>query len=486
MNFNLKMNFNMKQRTIAVVISVLCIMMLLPVQKAAAQADSDVQALAEVYQLLEQHHISGIESRELVEAAIQGMVEALNDPFSEYYSPRQMNDLVDSIEQQYVGIGIRVAITEDNFYVDEVFADTPAAEAGLRRLDHIVKVDGKSTDGWTLDQLTGAIRGPEGTEVTLTLQRDEQEIAVTISRKALTLASATSRWFGQGVGYIALTSFSLDAATQVAALLHELQEKQMTSLILDLRGNPGGYLHTAVDVAKLFIEEGAVLHMMDRSGELVTEYVSDGSKPNVHVTLLVDGGSASASEILAGALQDHGAATLIGAQTYGKGSVQNLSTLSNGGTLRFTIQQYYTPEMHPVDGVGITPDREVSGRVPQLLAALHHSGMKVIRLEAEHGVLSVNGAPMSDRIDMLNEGERVFVASRTLASIVDADIAWNGKLNHIELKQGDVSIAFDTSSAQAKLIDGVSYIELAAFAESFPGFTWSAHDDKLKLEYTKG
>lgn len=465
------------------------IILALPVSGAAGAAHAaDLQTLAEVYEIISNYHVSGIDSESLGDAAIEGMLGKLNDPYTRYIPPEESDSLTLSIEQQYVGIGIRVGEDDKGFFVEEVFPESPASEGGLKPRDYIVEVGGRSTEGWALEQLTGSIRGEAGTDVELKILRGNETFVVKLTRKAVEIPSVVGKWLGQGIGYLQLTSFSNEAANSFGAELDKLKNRGLTGLVLDLRGNPGGYVHVAQTIAGQFVERGVLMHTKDRYGEDNPVRILNGKKADFRVIILVDGNSASASEVLAGALQDHGVGRLVGTKTFGKGSVQSLVNLSNGGVLRVTVEEYLTPNFRKVDGVGLEPDREVQGQTPQLLAALHEAGIRELRLVGGRYSLEVNGATFNTPLDYRVIGGKVYAASRTLAALVDRDIRWNGSAGAVELVGDGAVVSFSLNSGELVLDKGTSYVEMEAFGKRFSGLRWSLNPgtEELTIEYTKG
>ena len=459
----------------------------MPAAAGTARA-ADLQTLAEVYEILANYHVSGIDGEVLGDAAIEGMLNLLNDPYTRYTPPEEAQSIPGLTEQRYVGIGIRVGTDESGFFVEEVFPGSPAGEEGLRPRDYILEVDGQSTEGWALEQLTGSIRGAEGTVVELKIRRGGETFVVRMTRRSVEVPVVASRWLGQGIGYLELGSFSGEAGAKFAEELRKLKDRGLTGLVLDLRGNPGGYVHVAQTIAGQFVERGVLMHTKDRYGEDNPVRILNGTRADYRVILLVDENSASASEVLAGALQDHGVGRLVGTRTFGKGSVQSLVNLSNGGILRVTIEEYLTPKLRKVDGVGLEPDREVLGRTPQLLVALHEAGIRELRLAGGRNGVLVNGETFSTPLDFRVVGGKVYAASRTLAALVDRDVRWNGSAGAVEMVRGDSLISFSVRSGDLILDGGTSYVELDAFRARFAGFRWSLDraQGELTIEYRKG
>jgi carboxyl-terminal processing protease len=443
-------------------------------------AETDKQK-DEIVNLIINNHVSGIEKSKLNTKNIDTIISSLGDPYTQYFSPDEWKQFMDMLENNYVGIGIRVGSDEQGFFVNEVFAATPAMGAGIQDGDYIIAVEGKSTQGITTDELISQITGVEGTEVQITIQRNKKKINLTMARKAIHIPALTSRVFDNGTGYIRVSSFSSDADELFAAKLEEMKADGLKSLVVDLRNNPGGLLDTAANMASQFIKNGSLIHTVDRTKK-ETDYPISGENPlTVPVTVLVNEYSASASEVLAGALQDYNLATIIGTKTYGKGSVQSLFTLVEGGVLKLTIQEYLTPLRHKVNQVGISPDLNVRGDVSQLVTALQQAGPIDIQLSLTQHTLSVNEQSFNDRFKVIRENGVTFVPSRVLAAIVDGNITWEAGTQSVRIKGKEDEGAFQAGEQGFKLLEGVSYIELANFKAQFPTFDWQDKDGKLLL-----
>jgi carboxyl-terminal processing protease len=330
----------------------------------------------DTYHTITDRYAGGEVDREaLIQGAIRGMIEALDDPYSSYLTSDEYRESLQGISGEFEGIGAEIA-TEDaageqgcatlgpdcRLVIVAPLAGSPAERAGLRTGDLVLAADGISLDGLTVDDARDRIRGPKGTVVTLTVQRDDVEpFALEITRDVILQEEVETRELADGsVGYVRLNGFSDRGADELATALQAHVAAGRDDLILDLRGNPGGYVTAARDVASQFIPSGVVFYEQDAAGTLTpTDAVPGGAAtdPSVRVVALIDGGSASASEIVAGALQDSGRATLVGQTTFGKGTVQQWQELTGeGGAFRLTIARWLTPDQRWIHDVGIEPD----------------------------------------------------------------------------------------------------------------------------------
>lgn len=300
-----------------------------------------------------------LDTQKMVNGATRGMVDSLGDPYTMFIEPAQAKILNEDLEGSFEGIGATVDLVNGYLLIIEPLQDSPAARAGLLAGDVVLEVDGNSLQNVDLMEAISLIRGPKGTEVHLLVSREgvAEPFEVAVTRDKIDLPTITYRVLDDGIAYIRLTEFNSQATTRLREALRELMRSDPRALIFDLRGNPGGYLHIAVEVTSQFIPDGVVVSEKDAEGK-ITEYKAEagGLATEIPLVVLVDGGSASASEIVAGAIQDTGRGALIGRRTYGKGSVQTTHTLSNGAAVRVSIARWRTPNGHQLDGEGLTPD----------------------------------------------------------------------------------------------------------------------------------
>lgn len=307
------------------------------------------------------YHQEDIDRKLLEEGAYRGMVEALGDPYSEYYSAEELNELYQSSQGIYYGIGAYVALDAETGYakISGTIEGTPAQEADFRAEDIIYKVNGEDTYGLSLSEVTALIKGEEGSSVKITIVRDGKEMEKEVVRKKVESPTVNSEMYENGIAYIQITEFDTVTEDQFAEALAVARENGMNGLILDLRSNPGGNLSSVVNIANMLLPKGLVVYTEDRDGNR-DEYYCDGRREiEVPMVVLVNGNSASASEILAGAIKDYGIGTLVGTTTFGKGIVQRPVEMSDGSAVKLTISSYYTPNGINIHGIGIDPDVEV-------------------------------------------------------------------------------------------------------------------------------
>ena len=321
----------------------------------------DLTELQQAIQVIQANYVDGnLDATKLSHGTVQGLVASLGDPFSTYYDPTQYKRLQDSLQGQYSGVGIYLSFSAGYPLIAGTVPDSPAAKAGLQAGDQIVKVDDKDMKGSTADQATTLIQGPNGSKVTLTILRGATTLTVTVTRAEIHVASVRSTAIGNHVLYVRIYQFGGSTSKEFAdALTAGL--RGATGVVLDLRGDPGGYISAADDVISEFVTSGETFELRDRSGN-VERHDANGQHlaPSVPLVVIVDANSASASEIVAGSLQVHHRAKLVGTTTFGKGSVQLDFPLTDGSDIHLTIKRWYLPNGVTIDHKGLTPDNLVT------------------------------------------------------------------------------------------------------------------------------
>lgn len=322
---------------------------------------SEFGKLFEIRNDLSKYYDGPINESTLVEGAIKGMTSSLNDPYTVFMNKKEFSDFNTQTEGNYSGVGLQVQAKNNNIIIAGVFENSPAKKAGILPKDVIEKVNGTSVTGKDLDKAVTLMKGQDGTDVTLTLYRDKKgTFDVTMKRAKIDLVTVNGEMLNQNIGYIQVTMFDQNTAKNFDAKLKELQGKGMKSLILDLRGNPGGLLDQCVDMVSNFIPKGKVIVSTIDKYNNKQEYKSNGGTAiGMPITILTDGGTASASEIFSGAIKDYKLGTLVGEKTFGKGIVQTILDTGAGTALKVTISKYYTPDGKNIQHIGINPDIQV-------------------------------------------------------------------------------------------------------------------------------
>lgn len=312
-----------------------------------------------VYSLIQANYVGSVDKTKAVQGATQGLVDSLGDPFSSYLTTAAKNDLTTELSGQFQGIGAELVEKNEAVTILAPLSGSPAEKAGLKAGDTIVKVGGKSTEGQSLDQVVSEIRGAKGSPVTLTIIRAniDQPFDVTITRDDIVVPSVSSKTLAGNIGYLQINQFGQDTVTEVQKAVSALAAKNPKALVIDLRDDPGGFLDDVAPIFGQFMAPAVVVKEKSKSGK-ITELRSTAIPvlPTTPLYVLVNGGSASAAEILAGALQDYKRATLIGEKTFGKGSVQDVIDLPGNTALRITIAEWLTPKDRTINKTGLQPD----------------------------------------------------------------------------------------------------------------------------------
>lgn len=311
---------------------------------------------------LENKYIGEINDEKLIDGALKGYVNALGDPYTTYYTKEEMKEIMEETNGNFVGIGIYMTenIKENVIMVIKPIENSPAEKAGILPGDIITKINDVEYTGDKLEEASNKIRGEEGTKVKLEIYRNGETKEFEITRKKVVISHITTKVLEDNIGYIAISDFDGDCANEFKTKYKELEKKGITKLIIDIRNNGGGIVDKSLEIANTMIEKGSTLLITKdkKNNEDITK-ATENPIINMPVVVLTNEYSASASEILAGALKDNNKATLVGTKTYGKGIIQELNKLSDGSGLKVTVSEYYTPNHTAINKIGITPDVEV-------------------------------------------------------------------------------------------------------------------------------
>ena len=322
-----------------------------------------LEIFSNVLSILQQNYVEEIDTKEVLSGAIRGLLFSL-DPHSSYLPPEGFKEFQEETRGNFSGIGIEVTIKNDLLTIVSPIADTPADRAGLKTNDIIVEINGEKTKNLGPYEAIKKLRGPEGSEVSISIHRkglDELK-KIVLKREIIPLQSVRAEFLSPGFAYARITSFQSHTASDLKAKLKELNRKySLNGLVLDLRNNPGGLLHQAVSISDIFLDKGKIVYTKGRKKDQNTVFTAhnNGNMKKYPLVVLVNEGSASASEIVAGAIQAHKRGIIVGTQTFGKGSVQTIIPLPDGAGLRMTTAKYYTPDDKSIQAQGITPDVEV-------------------------------------------------------------------------------------------------------------------------------
>lgn len=348
----------------------------------ASFRESPKELIDEVWQIIEKNYVDGTfnqvdwkavrteflsrnyTSDKQAFEAIREMLSKLDDPYTRFMDPEEFKNMQIDTSGELTGVGIQLTQDEDSkkLIVISPIEDSPAFDAGIQAQDIILRIDEQGTEGMDINEAVRLIRGPIGTQVTLTIQRGSEEIVVPIKRAKIEIHPvrfSTQETSTGTVGYIRLNTFSANASDEMRQAILELEKQNVSGYILDLRSNPGGLLYSSIEIARMWMNEGDIVSTVDRRGELDRQRANNRALTEKPLVVLIDGGSASASEILSGALQDNGRALLVGSKSFGKGLVQSVRGVGNGSGIAVTIAKYFTPDGRDINHEGIEPDVKV-------------------------------------------------------------------------------------------------------------------------------
>ncbi|MFP4643937.1 MAG: S41 family peptidase [Spirochaetales bacterium] len=326
-----------------------------------------IDSFEEIFSYIDENFVEDVDRQELIQGAVQGMIDSLDDRYSAYLDAEEMENLGDVTSGSFGGVGMVISRTDDDDdgYVEvvEPIPETPAFEAGVRIGDEIYEIDGESAQGLSTEEAANRLRGPEGSEVDLTIRRaGSQEIDLTLERAQVEVPTVRHELMPNSIGYMNVSSFTPFTVPRMEEAIEDFESEDYEGLVIDLRGNTGGLLNSAVQSADMFLDDGVIVGTTSRVDDGDNEYeASSGTEvdDDLPIVVLVDGGSASGAEILAGALQDTERAVLVGTTTFGKGSVQQVQRAGAiEGGFRLTLSRYYTPDGTYIDEEGIEPDYE--------------------------------------------------------------------------------------------------------------------------------
>lgn len=320
-------------------------------------------SLYETYDTIMSEYYKDVDSDKLIEGAVNGMLESLDDEHTMYFDKKSKEEFDSELSGNYYGIGAQIQLTSDEtIKITKVFDDSPAKKAGLKEEDVFVSVDGTSVKGKNATEVANMLKSDSVKTSTIVVKRNDEELTFKVTKENITLFSVSSEMLdnnGKNVGYLSVSIFGQKTYSQFKDALTKLEKQDMDSLIIDLRGNTGGYLSTVTNMLEEFIDKGNVIYQIQSSSGVKQYKTVKASEKKYKIVVLIDGGSASASEIMSAAMKEVYGATLVGQTTYGKGTVQTTKNLSNGSMIKYTIEKWLTPSGKNIDKEGIKPDYEV-------------------------------------------------------------------------------------------------------------------------------
>lgn len=355
--------------------------------KESVTNSQTIEKLSVLEDTIQKYFWKDVTEEKLEEGVYKGILESLEDPYSVYYTPEELLDLQQQTEGIYYGIGAYISQNKETGYVQisKVMKNTPAEESGLMQGDYIYMVNGEDMFEKDSTYVVSKIKGEEGTTVMITVLRETESepLEIEVERRKIESPTVEYQMFDNGIAYIQIVEFDLVTTSQFETAYKQAKQDGMEGLIIDLRSNPGGNLSTVCDIARMLLPKGLIVYTEDKYGERV-EYSCDGSQQiEVPLVVLTDGYSASASEILAGAVKDYGIGTLVGTTTYGKGIVQKVISLTDGSAVKLTVSTYYTPNGNNIHEKGVSPDVEVPFDAEQYVAGVDNQLEKAKEILAE-------------------------------------------------------------------------------------------------------
>lgn len=459
-----------KRTVLALALSLLLVFCIVLPAGAAENKAPDLGTLEEILDLVKSNYVEKPDLDLMIRGAIDGMLDTLEDPYSVYLPPEDLEDFSGSINGDYYGIGVRLEPGDVYPKINEVFENTPALAKGLKPGDLILKVDGIDLAGMKLDRVVEKIRGPQGTKVNLLIRREgEKDFELELTREGVNAPTVEWKVLEDGTGLINLITFGTHTAGEFSNSLKALKEKGVTSVIIDLRDCPGGILSTSIKVAGNFLDPGQIVtSVIDRNGRREA-YRAKGEPlgKGLRLAVLVNKNSASAAEILAGALQDYGKAVLIGGKTYGKGSVQAVLPLNEGGALKLTVAKYLTGKGRAINGIGLAPDINVLTPSLQLITAreyFHPVEKKKLEFDPGKAWAKVDGTQVRAANFPIQRSGETFLPLRFTLEALGYTVNWQVKDGSIAVTGGGKEVMFYPASDKT-MVDGQEVAVSPAFVE---------------------
>ncbi|MDW7673281.1 MAG: S41 family peptidase [Bacillota bacterium] len=432
------------------ILTIIFVLLLLLLATGIANAEP---AESEIRFWLNNFYVEKIDWNEIDDTSVEAILESLEDPYTSYLTPKELDDFMTHLGGAFGGIGIHIEQIDGIVTVTSPISGTPAFEVGLEPMDKIVQVNGLDVVGTPMEQVVDLIRGEPGTTVDLTILRGEAELSFTITRALIEVKSVENQLVDQYIGYVKVNMFGEKTAAELEQALDNLEQQGALGYIIDLRYNGGGYLDSALEIADLLIPAGKpIVHVVDRSGAMET-FSTTNKGINKPLVVLVNEGSASASEILAAAVKENGAGVILGQDTFGKASVQSLINLSDGGVLKFTTAYYLTPQENNINGLGLKPNVYIEDRELQHKEAIkilkrwigneyQIAKPKAITLFVGKLLAIVDGKEIALGEMPFIKDDLTYVPLRIIGEKLGLQIDWDGDKREITITKGEKSFTF--------------------------------------------
>jgi len=440
-----------------------------PATYAQEQSKTTSELYQEIHDLLKFYHISNPTDEQLNKETIDEMIASVNDPYTYYLTPERLSFFMNFLNGEAGNVGIQFTKKENQFIITGTQKDSSAEKAGLKKGDIIVKIgDYEITSEDAPETVYYKLIGPKDSKIKVTIKRDGNLQEVSLVREAMIKEPLVSKMLDNKIGYLGLKVFGIDLALQFSQELKKLKKQGLKGLILDLRGNPGGEVNAAKELISNFVKQGTYMHTKDATQKVKVQTVYRGIAwdRKIPIILLVDEGSASASEIVTGALKDYGLVTIIGQKTYGKGVAQQIFLLSDGGALSVTFLEYFTPLMKKVNGIGFTPDLNVK----QIPNSTYDAQLETaIELLNKKGVFMVSKGKVVDLgSSVINKDGKAYLAVRDFSSKVGGKVFYETKEKKLYFQLGDERLVENLKNSSKIVIKGhKSYIEVDYLREKF-------------------
>jgi carboxyl-terminal processing protease len=368
--FKLESSYSLVEVVIYVLISIVfgmivgCILTYHMSSISSIRMDSHLREIVSTYISIKNNYYKKVNDEDLTNAAVKGMIDSLDDPNSMYFDSESADSFNESVDGKFVGIGISIVLDGDYYKIVSVNENGPADKAGIKENDYIIEVDGHDCKGLTSSELSGYIRGKRNTNVSVKVKREEEELTFTVKRDTIQIQSVYDKFYevdGKKIGYIGIDTFASNTYDQFLVTLNELEKKEMGSLIIDVRGNPGGHIDQSRKILDLLLPKKTVLFRIKEGSKMKKIYAVKKKSVSYPIAILMNKGTASAAEVLVSSLhENYKDCTIIGITSYGKGTIQKSQSLSSGNSYKYTVERWLTPSGIDINGSGIEPDIEVS------------------------------------------------------------------------------------------------------------------------------
>ncbi|MBC8081413.1 MAG: S41 family peptidase [Gorillibacterium sp.] len=444
-----------------------------------------IERIEEIIELIKDYYLNDANEDDLVNAAIRGMMGALKDPYTDYYTPTEAQDFIEQLNGVYYRVGIEYDLSGEDVLIVDVLEDSPAENAGILEGDLVTSVAGERVYSATFPAIFSQyIPSDEGGTVELGITRGTQTINVVVEFAKVEMPQVYAGMFSDKIGYLYLDGFNERAVEEFDTALLDLRQKGMQALVFDLRDNGGGEVQSALDIASRFIKEGTFVYFRDKNGVETSEAITDGTDIGVPVYILVNHYTASASEMLSGALQDYGIAKVIGTQTYGKGVMQQVASFDEGAFLKVTTHEYFTAKHHKVNNKGISPDITIEEDISQLFTAIRLAGGTNINVAIGEENYTINNIEFNGEIPVIRKDGKIYILSKLANSMLNGKLEWvGGKKPAVRIYLNGKVQSFARADKTMITLDGDSYIDIVKLKRAFPLLTWTDTAGSLTLNY---